>query len=828
MTTTKRSSITSKIIVSYVLAAVLAAVAFWVIYDQINNYTESADIEDDNSEKLFLISTAITDMYEAESLGRNITKTLDKQKIARYRSKIDSVNNTITKIAKISEDSTQMIKVDSIKKLLSKKNENLNELINIYSKRQKKSYYSQAIKELQKVDETFMDTGYKNRFNNLKPYQKDLWVKYLEYFKEDNAHRLSNKTVDSLANSMKQVLNKLDLKDQQLRKSINQKEDELLKNDLIISAKLRDFLSAVEQQEIKTSFHRVKASQQMLSKTSQTIALVAILSIISVLVFLFLINKDIAKSQRYRNELEHAKVYAESLLTSKQSFMNMITHDLRSPLNTVLGYSELLQKTELDKKQAYYLSNLKKSSEYTMHLVNSLLDFSKLEAGKMLLEKLPFYPDKLIKDAVMVAIPITDKSDLSIRIHTEETLGDQVLGDPFRIKQILTNLITNAYKFTPKGSITISALYTAPKEGLEKKILKISVRDTGIGMDKAQQEIVFKEFSQADIATEKKYGGSGLGLAITKKIITLLGGRITLESSPKMGSEFVVYIPVTSLNIEESATQERAMNTFSSTLFEGKRLLILDDEPTQLALTNEVVSKVGFTFDAYSDPLAALEQLENEAYDLILTDIQMPGMNGFEFLEAIQNTKAKIPVIALSGRTDISEKEYLEKGFAASIRKPYASDILITLITEILEITPKHLAQNPNQQTLLPSTNGDYSLDDLMAFAQDDIASLHTILEAFYTSTENNLNDFRDYLAQKEFKNVHNIAHKMLPMFRQINAIHIIPLLEKLERAEADRLYPKTIISLSNKAIEAITVLMEDLKREVLDNIKHQVPKIID
>lgn len=812
MKNTKRS-ITYKVIVSYLIAAILTSVAFWVIITQITNYFEMTELQDDDSKNLFLISKATTDLYEAESLGRNLTRTGDTSKMNLYRSRIKNIKETITKIADRSKDSAQLRKVDTIKSLLEKKNSNLNELIALYSQNDK-SYYKEVFSELKRTDDTFISWDYENRFANLLPHQRDALVKWLNYAKKDNAGNLSNKTVDSLAKSLKKVLSNLDRKDRNVKRKITKKENALLENDQIISKQLRDFLASIEQNEISASYQRVEASQQILNRTTKIIALVAGLIIVLVVIFLVLITRDISKSNKYRVELEEAKVFAESLLRSKESFMNMITHDLRSPLNTVLGYSELLQDTSLDKKQSYYVNSLKKSSDYTIHLVNDLLDLSKLDAGKMVVENLPFRPDKLIHEVMTVAIPLVDKKELSITLQVADELHKQYLGDPFRIKQILTNLVTNAYKFTENGGITVNAtLQPYAPNNIKNKFgaLCIEVIDTGIGIPEEQQKLIFEEFSQASGAIEKQYGGSGLGLTITQKIITLLDGSIQLRSELGKGSTFRIEIPIDAVTLEY--TEEKPKQTVRS--FKNKRILIVDDDPAQLALTTEVVSGTDISFDTQSDATQVLEMMTNHRYDAIFTDIQMPKLSGFELLRQIRQhySFAPTPVVALSGRTDFDKEYYRQVGFVASLQKPYAPNDLLMVLSEVLEI-PMHTTLKPAPHTYIKVSRNEYDLDDLLEFAQGDLSSLHMIINTFCDSSIDNANELSECLDQKNYEQIPRIAHRMLPMFRQIKATGIVEILETLESASSNRLYKKTIHTMTQDVVTQIRQLILNIRRD--------------
>ncbi|WP_025664456.1 hybrid sensor histidine kinase/response regulator [Aquimarina megaterium] len=809
MKNTKRS-VTFKIIAGYLLAGLLAVTAFWVIYQQLGNYTQITEIKNQNNEKLFLVGETITGLYEAESLTRNIIQTSDVKKFITYKAKIDTILKTINQVSEISDDTLQTRKIDSIKHLIDSKNKNLEELIKVYEQRKQKGLYETAIDELEKVNKSFGGyTKYDIRFKKYDPRTRRALINILELTKQDNAKRLTNQTVDSLATSVKQVLAELEQKDRKYRREITLKENNLLKKDQIITKQLRDLLASIERNERNEYFARLEASNQVLNNTADIIVVIAAISLLIAIIFLFLITKDVSKSQKYRNELEAEKTYTESLLKTRESLINTVTHDLRSPLNTVIGYSDLLERTGLDNKQKHYLDHLKKSSDYILHLVNDLLDLSKLEAGRMVIEELPFSPQKLIENTISSVIPINDKKNLDIRIITDPQLKKQYLGDPFRIKQVLTNLVNNAYKFTNEGSITIDSKVI--ENGLSEKQLVISVIDTGIGITKEQQHYIFEEFSQGDDNTEKKYGGFGLGLAITKKIIKLLKGKIELESELNVGSKFTFYIPFKqsgTLILEEESEVTEIQN------FTNKKVLIVDDDPSQLALTSEVATLAGLTYDICKNGIEAISLLQTNTYDLVLTDIQMPKMGGFELLQSIKSNanQSTIPVVALSGRTDTSFTEYQEAGFAASLRKPYAPKELIDLIAKVLSVDLTNY--NGTTHNGLNLSNEQYSLNDLMLFAQGDSDSLYAILDTFYESTIDNVKELKMTIRKKDIYHIKKIAHKMLPMFKQIKAKEVVPILEKLEHPDQYHLNKKAILNLTNDGIEKIEDLIDKLKVE--------------
>lgn len=806
-----KQSITLKIVVGYTLAILLGFIAFWVIYRQLNSYTEITKIKNDNSEKLFLVGEAITSLYEAESLTRNIIQTSDVEKFETYKSKIDSIIGTINKLAGISYDSFQVKKIDSIKSLVDSKNENLEELIAIYEERQEKGLYQSAIDELKKSDDNFSSyTDYDKRFRKLSAKHKKTLVNVLELSRKDNENRLTNQTVESLTASIRRVLFELEKKDRMYQQEITERENKLLKNDRIITKQLRDILAAIERSERKKYIDRLTASNDVLDRTSNFIIIITGVSLLIAIVFLFLITSDVSKSQKYRNELEAEKLYKETLLKTRESLINTVTHDLRSPLNTVIGYSNLLEKTSLNTRQKHYLDHLKKSSDYILHLVNDLLDLSKLEAGRMLIEELPFSPEKLIETTISSVIPVQDKKGLDIQIVTHKELKKKYLGDPFRIKQILTNLLNNAYKFTDRGSIIVES--RIEEQNIFEKELVICVKDTGIGISKEQQKYIFKEFSQGADDTEKKYGGFGLGLAITKKIIVLLKGRITLVSEPNIGSEFEIFIPIK--QAKQEVFEEDTM-VEEPQYFSHQRVLIVDDDESQLSLTSEVVSLAGLSYDVCENGAEAIELINRNKYQLVLTDIQMPKMDGFELLQSLQkNDKGHLPVIALSGRTDTNAESYRDAGFIGSLRKPYAPKELIDLIAKVLDTEPKSIDLDGNEVTAKEEDMRIYSLDDLMLFAQGDSDSLYAILETFYESTKNNLILLVEGMETQDDDKIKKTAHKMLPMFKQIKAKEIIPILDQLEHKTQLIITSKKTNQLVKKAVVEIENLMELIKSE--------------
>ncbi|MCM4159526.1 response regulator [Antarcticibacterium flavum] len=799
-----RRSLTFKVIIGYLLVAILAGAAVWYTYNQVVTFTKVTQSTSLSNQQLVLVSEIATELYETESMGRKFIQSGDTTDLQIYNTQIEDIQSSINSLRRTYKDSSLALELDSITSLLSRKSENLEELLELRTRDRNTNYYREVIRELQKVDETFNLPNYDRRFANMEPHQRRVLIKLLEFSQEEQ--QISTVSADSLIQSVRQVLSELEQENQKFREVINKKENDLLVNDMVLNEQLRNLLRTIEQEEREISVARVEDSQELLNDIVMTIIVVGIACIIIILLFLFLIASDISRSQRYRMQLEEAKSFTEALMHRREQFIATITHDLRSPLNTVMGYTELMDRTDLSSKQEHYLGHLKKSTSYILHLVNDLLDLSKLEAGKMLVENLPFNPKNLLEDTFYNTIPETDNKNLKLTVEAGPETDCQVLSDPFRIKQILSNLIANAYKFTDSGEIKASI-------SLEKKIedscvLIFIIKDTGIGISREKQKEIFEEFSQEHGEIEKKYGGTGLGLAITKRLAKLLQGVVELKSERGKGSEFIVKIPVKKV---KTVTYDVPAPQLPEVDLTGKKVLVVDDESSQLALSKELIKSLGLKCETAPNGKEALKKLKNDRYHLVLTDIQMPVMDGFQLVEAIKaNSRiSHIPVVAISGRTNVPAEKYEEAGFAGNLLKPYKPTDLLYKIGEILKIELERKAGKTAEAN--PSIT-DYSLEEISMFAGDDRVALDTILVAFIDSTRLNLKDIKAAAKIDNWEKIAQIAHRMLPMFKQLKARDIIPKLELLEERKTNAFQNGELQYLIKEIDQFLLLLEQEVK----------------
>ena len=341
-----------------------------------------------------------------------------------------------------------------------------------------------------------------------------------------------------------------------------------------------------------------------------------------------------AELHQAKSELEIALRAAQAASRAKSEFLANMSHEIRTPLNAVLGMAELLQSTPLNTSQREFTDTIRTSGDALLSIINEILDFSKIEQGRIELEHAPFDLRRCLAEAIEIAGPPAAERDLRLVQHVSPDLPRLVLGDVFRMRQILVNLVSNAVKFTERGEVVVTAARLPAGDGADR--LRLSVRDTGIGIPPERHDRLFQAFSQIDASTTRKYGGTGLGLAITHRLVTLLGGSIRVESDGGTGSEFIVDLPLHTSADLDAADFEPDAPVSPETLDSGfadrhpLRILLVEDNPVNQRVAQLLLLKLGYTPAFAVNGAEALEAVAREPFDALLLDVQMPVMDGLE------------------------------------------------------------------------------------------------------------------------------------------------------------------------------------------------------
>lgn len=369
---------------------------------------------------------------------------------------------------------------------------------------------------------------------------------------------------------------------------------------------------------------------------------------------------------------------------AKTTFLNMVTHELRTPMNGVIGMARALQRTPLDVRQRDYVETIVRSGDSLLTILNDVLDHAKIEAGRMDLEVAAFDLRTLGRQAVKLWSETAKAKGLTLTCEAADQLPRRLMGDETRVRQIVLNLLSNALKFTERGAVTLALTAVAGADG--EAGVEIRVTDTGPGMTAEQLARLFRPFAQAEASTARRYGGTGLGLFICRNLAEMMGGEISAESTPGQGSTFRVRLP---LPAAYGGEPEAPAETGEATELPPLRVLVADDNPVNLAVARALLEAAGLAIETAADGSAALDRLRDEAFDLVLMDVQMPVMSGIEAVGRIRAGEAgpaDLPVIALTADGDAAHDARLQAaGFDALQTKPIRPAELLGAISAVLD-----------------------------------------------------------------------------------------------------------------------------------------------
>ncbi|MEI6021578.1 MAG: ATP-binding protein, partial [Bacteroidota bacterium] len=422
------------------------------------------------------------------------------------------------------------------------------------------------------------------------------------------------------------------------------------RNDELESNTLDEISMALDEINISLSFHTKKLLDNSVEylRASQTRSVIEImLGVLVLLAGLVVLFRDINLRNELELELRKAKQQAEDNAHAKEQFMANMSHEIRTPMNSILGFSKLLDKTTLNEKQSEYLKSITNSGNNLLSIINDILDFSKIEAGKLHLEKINFSLHDLLSAIELMFYQKAQEKKIDFFVHKDNLLPARIFGDPTRLNQILVNLINNAIKFTQQGSVELNCEVKHIEHNLVTIVFR--VKDSGIGIPKDKIDQVFERFNQGNKETTRKFGGTGLGLAIVKNLIEIQNGEIYVKSKEGFGSEFVV-------NLSFPLVFENAKTTEADTKFEyeklaqgDKNILLVEDNALNQKLALEYLSEFGFLVDSALNGEEAIKKLSNNRYDLVLMDIQMPILDGYNTSKLIRNQlKLNLPIIAMT------------------------------------------------------------------------------------------------------------------------------------------------------------------------------------
>lgn len=727
-------------------------------------------------------------------------------------------------------DDQQNLRTDSLLTLLHEKDQNTIQMLRVLSEANDSLLSASEIEEIiSEQDSVITQQRVQHRVITKRdslittPKKKGFFKRLAEVFspsKQDSAV-LVNTSLEVATDTILQPTTSKDSLQQKIRmateekrlqrkKTIRRTSTKYQRMNTQLTARMDSLIKQYEEEMTLRARQDAELQQEVRMRSARIIGGIAVGAVLLSAFFLILIMRDISRSNRYRQQLEVANKRAEDLLVAREKLMLAITHDFKEPLGSIMGYTELLSRLTEDERQRFYLDNMKSSSEHLLKLVSDLLDFHRLDLNKAEVNRVTFNPSQLFDEIYVSFEPLTAAKGLALQCHVAPELNGRYISDPLRLRQIVNNLLSNAVKFTQKGEISLTAGYDSSK-------LTIAIADTGKGMASEDRERIFQEFTRLSGAQGEE--GFGLGLSIVKKLVTLLEGTIDVQSTLGKGSCFTVTLPLypvgKSIAESESPESENVDITEESAAIPPMkviRVLLIDDDKIQLNLTAAMLKQHGIDAVCCEQLEQLIEQLRSSVFDVLLTDIQMPAINGFDLVKLLRASnipQAKtIPVIAVTARSEMDKAALHEHGFAGCLHKPFTvKELLMTVNEGQLSADEAHITEDM-------ATAG-INFSALTAYSEDDPEAASSIIQTFIEETGKNIERMQQALNDKEVDGIAAMAHKLLPLFTMIGADETITPLKWLEACRGEK-FSEKIEETTLNILEAVHKIISEAERYLI------------
>ena len=621
------------------------------------------------------------------------------------------------------------------------------------------------------------------------------------------------KKVDTLISSVKSALAAAERERLSKQRELEEKELELLRNDQEILQSLRRIINKINesQQELDSS-KRIAALEQSRNSFLSVIGFAAMGGGLSILLIILVI-RDIFSSERLKVQLATARNRAENLAQVKEEFLANMSHEIRTPLNSIIGFTNQLVEKITDKDHLNQLRHVQSSSEHLLILVNDILDFSKIESGKLRIDSIGFKVQDVVADSLKTIQHQAEIKGIQLRQEIDPSMAETIIkGDPLRLKQILINLAGNGVKFTNHGYVQIS-VYLDDNSN-EKFRLRFEVEDTGKGIQADKLESIFDSFSQEDGSITRQYGGTGLGLSISRKLVDLQNGRIFASSEPGQGATFSFLI-----DYEKGEENEyvQSLNPEKILLdMNGKSLLLIDDDGMNHVLLKPLFERWGLEFEGFTQGAKGLARAREKRFDFILTDLQMPDISGWEVVEGIRTFgESKASKIVLCTANALVEQQTPEKMelLDSLLLKPFKEIEVSSIIASLadadqVEDESEEVAAETEEVKL-------FNLENFRVFANNDDQLLKSFIDSFIEANQENLSEMRQYLDQKDYQNLGDVAHKMKNTYGQLEAQKVMIHLAELETLVDEEQAHKVVQEHVNEVVKLSDDLFKALKNEI-------------
>lgn len=808
------------IFIGYFVLFILTIAGIYRIYKDLINYSE-VDKKGVERKELSLMSNTLVELFNTERVREALYfNNFNAEELTqKYEESGIQLEFYIDSLYRTSEDEQLHAKLDSLSELFFKKKENLFAMIGLMdtiAKLPQSHFISTTVlsqKELadlsaivtERMTVTEDTTYYIQERKTLGERIRSVFIDKGDSTKvvTSSSETVSVDTLDMapsklLTDTLEHFIN--DINRESVRKKaaymlqLSRRQNEMSYFDESLSAQISGILHRIEANEEEILEKGRAKKESLLKRSSKNASRIGLIALAVLLLFLLITYLLLKANQRYRLNLEENNQHIRGLLKSRDKLLLMISHDVKAPLSSIVGHIELLDRGDMPQQEKAHLESMRSSSEQILELSNKLIDHHRFEKEDPSMNIVSFEAYKLMQDLHKAFEPVAKKKNIELISNIDIEAGEYFESDPFMIRQIVDNLVFNAIKFTKEGTVRINSQYDQ-----QSNMLNISIKDTGVGIKKEEQATIFLAFERAGSTDEKlEVEGSGLGLQIVHKLVDLLNGSIALNSIYGEGSEFRIEIPLTPTEKLDQSKKTVPKSREAKKL--NAEVLMVDDETTILSIYSRMLELSGARVSVCSDASKVTEMLSKKEYDIIFTDIQMPGVNGFELVEKIRalgGRYSSIPVVALSGRSDLSESEFKTAGFSAFLAKPVPFKQIEEIVIRVsLGEKPEAIVSSQSKTAEKPG------FEKLIEYVKDDKELSLEILNTFLEENRVKLSQLQEAKKTKDFDTIQSVAHKLLPLMNMIGEKEMLPTLELLEKDSTDISKVDSIIKKLENVIE--------------------------
>lgn len=823
-------SVSAKVTIGYLFFLLVLALCIWLVYDNIRTSHWLDTAEELAANRRDVTDSLVYSLLDANNRERSIYLGSAEEWDA-YEQAVERTQDLAERLKRSISDTTTYQKIDSLRWLLDQKLDNTLSVMTLMANGRHDTYFQRKVERLRerrdsvvvrpksvetKQDSTVVVEVVKTRkgfFRRLADAFRKPRTDTVKVTKHEGAQETDSVTHNiDVSDSVATVLSQIQEREEEARErrveKIRSREERQQRVGVELTRRTAQLLEEIrdsERRELREAIGETAAARYGVMRQMGLLGGIAVLSS---LVLLYLVGRDVRQSKRYSEHLEEAKADTERLMAQRERLLLTITHDIKAPAASISGFIELLREHVKGQKAASYLRNIQNSATHLLQLVRALLDYHRLESGSVEVQEASFSPSRLLESCVEEMRPMARERGLRLTCDTQGCPQKLFLGDAFRMRQIVDNLLNNALKYTSEGGVSV-------KGNVGNGYFHIEVADTGRGMSPEESRKVFQAFTR--LANAQGEEGVGLGLSITKELTQLLNGTITLSSQKGKGTTFFVTLPVKPAPADAEAEEEAPLLATARPVLpparEGKgkkrvvrKVMILDDDGLQLRLTTELLRRLSgdkWQLKAFQRVGEAVAWAKAERPDLICVDIEMPEMNGMEVLHRYPELKQATCLAMTAHDASIAPSLRLS-GFDACLFKPIDREQLLQVLSPLVEEMPEEEAPSPRAS----------HLDALTAFADGDKEAEREILESFRQELESYLSQLAEALKTDSRGPISKVAHKSLPTFHVIQS----PVEETLKT-----LSPEEIGKLDNAAIEKrVREVVEEMRR-VLQAVKERL-----